>query len=279
MDSCENNRGVTNEALAQLPAEQPRNEFFQDLWSFVETVVQSADRLFPGRAPGGPVRDEAGTGGSAFTELGRLLDLCGCTRAVLDLLAPGILVMDGEGRWLLANRTARCLLQEPRRGAVRTTVGRDDGGMQSVPAALAEAAAASRASQEPSSQRLRLVSSGGSAEWTLSCIPLVGPSARDRVSEWILLLLHPSATVQPDPRLLRQLYGLTAAEARLSAAVAGGAKLHEAARALRISIHTARMHLRQLFKKTGTASQCELLQRLLTSAPAWLAFSAETEAA
>lgn len=276
MDSCQNDRGVAVETQAQMPAEQTRNELFRDLWSFVETVVQSADRLFPGRVPGEPVR---GAGSSEFAELGRLLDLCGCTREVLDLLVPGILVLDGEGRWLLANRTARCLLQETRRGAGRTMVDREAGGMQSVPAALAEAAAASRASRAPSSQRLRLLSSAGSAEWTLGCIPLMEPSTRDRATAWILLLLHPSATVPPDPRLLRQLYGLTAAEARLSARLAGGVNLQEAARASRISIHTARMHLRQLFKKTGTASQCELLQRLLTSAPAWLACGAETEAA
>lgn len=279
MNSCVNDRGVAVEALEQMPAEQTRNEFFQDLWSFVETVVQSADRLFPGRVPGRPVRGEVGRGGSVFGELGRLLDLCGCTRAVLDLLAPGILVLDGGDRWLLANRTARCLLREPRHGAGRTMLDRESEEMHSMPRVLSEAAAASRASRKPSSQRLRLASSGGTAEWTLSCIPLVGPSERDRIAECILLLLQPCAKVRPDPGLLRQLYGLTAAEARLSVEVAGGANLHEAARALRISIHTARMHLRQLFKKTGTASQCELLQRLLTSAPAWLAFSAETEAA
>src|SRR5262245_62257690 len=106
---CANYRGVAVEALDRMPVEQTRDEFFQDLWSFVGTVVQSVDRLFPGRAPGAPFREEAGGSSSVFAELDGLLDLCRCTTEVLDLLAPGILVLDGEGRCLLSNQAARCL--------------------------------------------------------------------------------------------------------------------------------------------------------------------------
>ncbi len=64
-------------------------------------------------------------------------------------------------------------------------------------------------------------------------------------------------------KLLRDLYGLTAAQAAVAERLATGATLEAVAEALDISLHTARSHLRQVFAKTGTARQSQLVSMLL----------------
>lgn len=62
---------------------------------------------------------------------------------------------------------------------------------------------------------------------------------------------------------LRELYGLTAAEAALAAVLASGESLAEAAKTLRIGRETARFHLRNVFAKTGTRRQPALVRLIL----------------
>jgi DNA-binding CsgD family transcriptional regulator/tetratricopeptide (TPR) repeat protein len=62
---------------------------------------------------------------------------------------------------------------------------------------------------------------------------------------------------------LRARYGLTPAESRLAVGLCGGTPLGSAARALNISVHTARTQLKQVFAKTHTRRQVELVRLLL----------------
>jgi DNA-binding CsgD family transcriptional regulator len=57
---------------------------------------------------------------------------------------------------------------------------------------------------------------------------------------------------------MRELFGLTAAEARLAALVGGGASPREAAKQLQISEETARSVLKRVFSKTGTNRQSQV---------------------
>ena len=58
--------------------------------------------------------------------------------------------------------------------------------------------------------------------------------------------------------MLAQLFGLTAAESALMAAVAGGERLHACAARRGVSLATVRAQLRNVFVKTGAATQSEL---------------------
>ena len=66
-----------------------------------------------------------------------------------------------------------------------------------------------------------------------------------------------------DPRLLRQLFGLTAAEARLTAALVEGNSVKEFAEATGVSLNTARTHLKNLFIKVGVKRQAALVREVL----------------
>jgi pimeloyl-ACP methyl ester carboxylesterase/DNA-binding CsgD family transcriptional regulator len=66
-------------------------------------------------------------------------------------------------------------------------------------------------------------------------------------------------------RLAHHNFGLTSAQARLAAKLLQGLRLADAAAALQMTLSTARWHLKNIFLKTGTRRQADLL-RLLTQA-------------
>ena len=85
----------------------------------------------------------------------------------------------------------------------------------------------------------------------------------------LVFIGDPERPVQMDPRRLTRLYGLSRAEARVAALVGQGKRLDEAAAALGLTYETVRKHLKQIFAKTATDRQAELV-RVLTLGPGGL---------
>lgn len=71
----------------------------------------------------------------------------------------------------------------------------------------------------------------------------------------------------PTDALLRGLFDLSVAEAPIAAGLAAGRTLIEVARERGISITTARTHLAQIFRKTGTSQQGQLVALLKGAGP------------
>ena len=67
--------------------------------------------------------------------------------------------------------------------------------------------------------------------------------------------------------LLRSHFGLTPSEARLALHLVAGETLRSAEVKLSISYETARTHLKNIFSKTGTCRQAELVVVLVTALP------------
>jgi DNA-binding CsgD family transcriptional regulator len=67
--------------------------------------------------------------------------------------------------------------------------------------------------------------------------------------------------------LLRGHFGLTPAEARLALHLVAGETLRSAEAKLSISYETARTHLKNIFGKTGTRRQAELVIAIVTALP------------
>ena len=80
----------------------------------------------------------------------------------------------------------------------------------------------------------------------------------------MLVFVDLERRVRPPLDDLRSSFGLTAAEARLAADMAGGTLLEVAADALGISKETARNELKSVFQKTGVHRQSELVSLLAT---------------
>lgn len=77
-----------------------------------------------------------------------------------------------------------------------------------------------------------------------------------------LFVARPGPEKSTDPQALRDLLGLTVAEARLTAVLAQGHSLVEAARRLGIAHNTAKVQLRAVFTKTGVNRQAQLVALL-----------------
>ncbi|WP_020677863.1 helix-turn-helix transcriptional regulator [Geopsychrobacter electrodiphilus] len=91
--------------------------------------------------------------------------------------------------------------------------------------------------------------------------PLVG-----RSNSFVVIYCYaPDAQIRLDPELLRELYNLSAAEARVAVAMVEAPGSDEVARRCGISLHTVRSHIKSIFSKTQAKNRAELMKILLTS--------------
>ena len=93
-----------------------------------------------------------------------------------------------------------------------------------------------------------------------------GPLLKETEATALIHLSDPSAVSQPRATILRALYGFSPTESRLADLLLQGSEVREAADHLKLTLETARFHLKQVFSKTGTHRQSELM-RLMLSLP------------
>lgn len=187
----------------------------------------------------------------------------------LDLLKIGVVVCDASAKVLTANSVAERILSDSdglelnsdgtlsatleSNGSLRESIARV-AGLKADDAGTAHRALAVRRSsgKRPLTLFLRAASEENSRAAQLQ------PA--------VLVLIQDSALpVETTEAELRQLYGLTAAEARISNLLMEGEGLDECCDQLGIRRTTARMHLRNIFAKTGVRRQSELVALLLRS--------------
>jgi DNA-binding CsgD family transcriptional regulator len=90
----------------------------------------------------------------------------------------------------------------------------------------------------------------------------VGPEPGDPAA--VLVVSDPAMSFRINEPSIAHVYGLTPAEARLLNALIEGKRLSEYAKETGITLNTAKTYLRQLFDKTGSARQADLLRLILS---------------
>lgn len=181
----------------------------------------------------------------------------------LNRIALGAIVTNIHGRPLLVNRLAERLLAQGC-GLLRTALGLAG----ETPAATAALLTAIRDTVTGAATTGRTTSIGLRLERRERGHPLdiivVSLKATARAGAEaqtaIVFLADPERPHFTPERLLRDLYGLTGAEARLVLTIAQGASLTAAARQLAVSRNTVHGQLSSIFLKTGTATQAELVR-------------------
>jgi len=204
-------------------------------------------------------------------KLSHLSDARTAHEALLDRLPYGVLLLDGRGRILGANREAERIL------AARDGLGVRAGAVYASHAsAQNELAAAVGRTCDPAKQRgvhvgaLLAVPRPSAARAYQVLVAPVPERPRERVFGFteartaaVMVVSDPETAPEPAAETLSRLFGLTPAVAKLAAALAAGRTLAEHAEEASITRGTARWHLKELFARTGTSRQAELVRLLL----------------
>jgi DNA-binding CsgD family transcriptional regulator len=187
--------------------------------------------------------------------------------AVLDKLNRGVVIFDQEGRVHYANDAA--LRAAHGSGAIAIQEGQLNFG---EPAAQGRFEAFLQQGREradggagQSSVVMRIGAGTGRPPFRVLLSPLntAGDSAAaSRPAENVLMIYEPHADRHVPKRILRELYGLSDAEADLTVLLFEGDSLDAASQRLHISVNTAKTHLHHVFIKCDVHSQGELLQLL-----------------
>lgn len=187
-------------------------------------------------------------------------------QGVLDFLPYALFIVDGAMRVLLANAAARKLAD---RGDAVTSM---EGTLQFVEPETAERFVEGlqrlgrRTAEQPQAAAFgfRVDRSGdkGVHRALISRVGAGSTSVRGARIGYCVGIFDAEAQRRIAPQLLRELHGLTAAEAGVAAQLYAGGGISEAAQALRVSSNTVKTHLKHIFQKCAVRSQAELLQLL-----------------
>ena len=191
--------------------------------------------------------------------------LGGDMASVLDHSPHGVFLLDRTGRIRHVNRKGEALLAEA--GGLVTIHGR-----LSIAAPDAARRMHALVCAAGSSDRERR--GGGSMALATPArrLPLsvtVAPARPDRFSAFhagpsvVVCVTDLEAEVSLPEQRLRELFGLTAAEARVALALFDGLGAADAAASLGVSFHTVRNQLVRIFEKTGTNRQTDLVRLMM----------------
>ena len=188
---------------------------------------------------------------------------------ILDRLPQGVILVTADCRVVQVNRVAKEILVDQD----GLKVGRED---QLVACRADDTRTLRRLVQEasvrsddtPSGGAMTILRTSGTS-LSLMVTPM-DPLDNLKLKEPVVsvFVVDPEG---PAPRvgMLRKLYSMTPAEAKLAAHMAQGWSLDQASEAWGVSLSTVRTHLKSIFIKTDTSRQVDLVRKLL-SGPAML---------
>jgi DNA-binding CsgD family transcriptional regulator len=177
----------------------------------------------------------------------------------LDYLETCVFVLDADSRIHFANAAAKRLFENgrlsTRNGLLSSPDGAEITALRRIVKQCVEASASG-----PAAMTFHRLGDGEDA----LCLALVAVrQAAGRSADKPLVMLFattPCEASLPDTRQLRSQFGLTDAQARLAIEIARGEGLKACAQRLGIAMSTGRSHLKQIFEKTETRRQAELVR-------------------
>lgn len=200
---------------------------------------------------------------------GRLAQTGAAHRTVagaFDALDRPAFILDGARRPLLVNGSARGLIGDyfaAGDGALRPALSDEDAAFSAaLDRAHSEAGEAGGAPRP-----ITVTAAGTGKRLVLWVLPLLGAAAAHlgivKPDRHVLVVAqHLEQERVVEPSVVRDVFGLTFGEARLSALLAAGHAVREAAAALGITEGTARVVLKRAFQKLGVNRQSELVARI-----------------
>jgi DNA-binding CsgD family transcriptional regulator len=254
-----------------------------DLRYFASGVISTSDREFVGftvqRSPkqGHVGRSEIALMqhllphvGQAFDVTRRLKGAADAGRAferALDWLVDGAALIGADGAVLFANEVLQAIARRDdglklRKGRIELTAAEARDRLDSALASAARLAAGDL--QAPAASDFTAPRRAGREPYLVSVRPLFdGPRTRHASKAIAILFVRdPLARNAAALGTLRELFGLTEAEASLAQAPQLGTTITDYARSRRLSLNTVYTHLRRLREKTGSSRLPELIHKL-----------------
>jgi DNA-binding CsgD family transcriptional regulator/PAS domain-containing protein len=204
--------------------------------------------------------------------LNHLRNLDRAALRAIDAMPIGVIVLDRGGVILEANRFARTILDASEGlSAASGTLTAEIGGrrlkLRDLLVRLNERGALITSDEV---SILPVPRASGQRPLTLLLTPLESRAEGEEGPAALLFVGDPERPAVFDQTRIARLYGLSRAESRVAALLASGYRLEQVAESLDIAYETVRKHLKQIFGKTGTYRQAELV-RMLVTGPAGLA--------
>lgn len=188
---------------------------------------------------------------------------------VIDRIPTGVVILDSHAQPIVINRMAARIVRS-NDGLVLTDEGprTRDRETTSALSALIESAIHPAPGRELSAGGfLAIPRPSGLRSFPVLVTPILGRSPDSTMADAaaVLFISDPEFRDVALTTVLTDVYGLTPAEAELAQLLAQGRSLEEAAGIRGVTLNTARSQLKQVFAKTETNRQGELLQLVLSS--------------
>lgn len=197
--------------------------------------------------------------------LHQMEDTLNSSHEALESLAIGIVLIDGQGRVGFANRKALRLASNSGMGIGRAGVVAPPGSPRTrLESLVSGALRTARGDGEMAGGVLRVPAATGSI--VLQVVPLPRSGDAQRTGAWrgVEAMIILGSATDPDPpptRPLRELYGLTPAEADLAARLLQGQNVEEIAAGRSVSVHTVRVQLKAVLSKAEVSRQAEFVAK------------------
>lgn len=197
------------------------------------------------------------------------------SRAALDRLGRGVLLVDRGGHVVFANRPASLLLAEEDGlrlqrlyGAYQcdTLQAADAGTHRAVQQAMGEASAPDIHAMRHEWRSVMVPRPTGRPPYVLHFAPLSHNNEFGLANDAPRAIVFVSETGERlgvSMQLLCSAYGLTPAEARTALSLTDGGSLQDVARRLGLSVNTLKAQLRQIYGKTETGDRVRLVRLLI----------------
>jgi len=186
----------------------------------------------------------------------------------IDRFPTGLLLLDARGHVVRMNRGAEQILEQDdglslHDGALHAHEPAENLRLRQALTAVADGAGASGGGD---GTVLAVSRRSGRRGFPLVVAPLRGPREETTQADAVAVVYVSDleSGVVRRREALRELYGLTEAESRLVEHLCQGFSLEEAADARGVTMNTARSQLKQVFAKTSTSRQSELVRLVLS---------------
>lgn len=188
-------------------------------------------------------------------------------RAVLQSMDVGVVLVDRLCRIVFSNIAAEDMMSAGdhlrRSGDRLSAVGLRDA--MALQVALSHALGGNSTAGRLRAPLLSIRSSRNNKPLIISVIPAGEPGGDPDAIAAVIYILDPRLDNAKQLQPVCELYGLSPVETRLVCNLTAGASLQEAALAMRIKEQTARGYLKQVFIKTDTKRQADLVRVMLCS--------------